>query len=452
MNCNKFMEHLDDFIDIRLNDLEMEAMQAHLDSCENCAAEMEKRRALIEELGHLDDNVKAPENLLKNTMARIHRERNPKKKLGWWIGGGIAAALCVTVGASALFLGASGLGGAKSEAAYDRAEQKYSNTSGAYIHSYVTDKGDMIVMEESAADMEIYYDAPMADAPAAEAPMAAPTPMEPTDDAAYDTFAAADTALMNISEDAARSVEAQAAEYGLKIIREANIDLQTENYAEDMENLKALVAEFGGFITSSEENGSDAYSDRYGGTNRWCYLTIRVPSGQLDAFIERFNEIGIVTFTAVNETDVTAQYNDTDRRLESYKKQYERVQEMMDMAGSVEDLISIESELSRLEMQIEDAQGSLNYWDSRVNMSTVHVSVNEVRRATPVTENPTLGERMAESLSENWYYFVEGCKDTLVNVYGSIPYIVTWVVVLSAAGGILLLIIRRIRKKKTRNQ
>ena len=287
--------------------------------------------------------------------------------------------------------------------------------------------------------------------------MAVPMPDMPTadiavsDDADYDVMAV-DNRTFGTSKDVNESVEVKAAEYGLKIIREANIDLQTENYAEDIEKLKALVAEFGGFITSSEENGSDAYSDRYGGTNRWCYLTIRVPSGQLDAFIERFNEIGIVTFTAVNETDVTSQYNDTDRRLESYKKQYERVQEMMDMAGSVEDLISIESELSRLEMQIEDAQGSLNYWDSRVNMSTVHVSVNEVRRATPVTENPTLGERMAESLSENWYYFVEGCKDTLVNVYGSIPYIVTWVVVLGAAGGILLLIIRRIRKKKTRNQ
>ena len=139
MNCDKFMEHLDDFIDIQLNDLEMEAMQAHADSCEKCAAEMEKRRALIEELGYLDDEVKAPEGLLKSTMERIRRERNPKRKLGAWIGSGIAAALCVTMGAAAL------LGGTFS--APKSAESE--SYAGNGYHSYKTQAGDTIVMEES---------------------------------------------------------------------------------------------------------------------------------------------------------------------------------------------------------------------------------------------------------------------------------------------------------------
>ena len=308
-------------------------------------------------------------------------------------------------------------------------------------------------IEEYASDEEFYYDAPMADAPAAEAPMAAPMPeadyivMDDGSEVQYTSTLADSTAVGN-SKDTVKSVELQAAEYGLKIIREARIELQTENYTEDLDKLKALVAEFGGFITSSDENGSEAYTDRYGGANRWCEMTIRVPSGQLDAFIERFDEIGIVSFTSINETDVTALYNDTDRRLESYKKQYDRVQSMMDMAETVEELISIENELSRLEWQIEEAQGSLNHWDSRVNMSTVNVYINEVRRATPVTEDPSLGQRMAESLADNWYYFVEGCKDTLVNVYGSLPYIVTWVLVLGAAGGLTVLIVKKIRKRK----
>ena len=440
MNCDKFMEHLDDFLDVNLNDLEMEAMQTHAESCEKCAAEMEKQRAMLEELGHLDDEVKAPDGLLKKTMQRIHAERNPRKKLGWWIGGGIAAALCVTVGAGALLL--SGFGASSEKIAYD---MQATDSAGALSYSN-TSKYDY-KMEYAVEEDMVVYDAPMADAPAAdmsaEAPMAepmAPETMNLSDDAIYDVMA-----IDNYSA----SVEQQAAEYGLKIIREASIDLQTENYTEDVEKLKALVAEFGGFITSSEENGSEAYTDRYGTNNRWCYLTIRVPSGQLDAFIERFDEIGIVSFTAINETDVTSQYNDTDRRLQSYKKQYDRVQAMMDMATTVEELISIESELARLEMQIEDAQGSLNHWDSRVNMSTVHVNISEVRRATPITEDPTLWERMKESLSDNWYYFTEGAKDTLVNVYGSIPYIVTWVVVLGAGFLIVRVIVRKIRKKKT---
>lgn len=443
MNCDKYMEHLNKFLDSELNELEAEAMQAHRNTCPACAAETEKQRALLEELAHLDEGVKAPEGLLKNTMERIHRERRPGKTRGWWIGGGIAAALCVTVGASMLFAGGLGARSNEAAAAYDKMEM-YSapQAAGAYSVSY--DGAGNAIYTETAAEEDFCYDEPAADAPMPEAPMADMAAAN----MAYPAAAAGEFEYQTASAD--RAVEAAAEEYGLKIIREATIELQTENYAEDMEKLKALVAEFGGFITSSEENGSEAYADRYSHVNRWCSLTIRVPSGQLDAFIERFEQVGIVSFTAVNETDVTAQYTDTDRRLQSYKKQYDRVLTMMDMAETVEDLISIESELARLEMQIEDAQGSLNHWDSRVNMSTVHVYVNEVKRATPITEDPTLGQRMAESLSDNWYYFVEGAKNALVNVYGSIPYIAMWILVLGAGAGIVLLIVRKIRRKTGR--
>ena len=71
MNCKQFMEHLDDFVDNKLNELENEAMQAHADACPVCAAEAEKLRMLTEELSHLDDEVKAPEGLLRSTMERI---------------------------------------------------------------------------------------------------------------------------------------------------------------------------------------------------------------------------------------------------------------------------------------------------------------------------------------------------------------------------------------------
>ena len=49
MNCKQFAEHLDDFVDNKLNELETEAMQAHMDSCPACAAEVEKLRALTED-------------------------------------------------------------------------------------------------------------------------------------------------------------------------------------------------------------------------------------------------------------------------------------------------------------------------------------------------------------------------------------------------------------------
>ncbi len=254
-----------------------------------------------------------------------------------------------------------------------------------------------------------------------------------------DAGAAADDAAADGT--AARSAETP--EYGLKIIREATIQMQTENYSEDMAALEELVTSMGGFITSREEWGSEQSAET-GENPRTLSLTLRIPSDQLDAFVEQAKQVGIVTSSSISETDVTDQYTDTDRRLQAYQKQYDRVLEMMDQATTVEELIQIESELSRLEMEIESCQGTLNYWDARVNYSTVYIYVDEVRRA--ISANPSLGERMRTALANSWDDFTQGCQDLVVNLYAAIPYIVVWIVVLAAAGGIAVLIVRKVRK------
>ena len=369
MKCETFENYLDGYLDGSLSELERQAMQEHMQNCPGCRKRYEEQRLLLEELRHLDDGVRAPEGLVAGTMERIRRERQPRRRTRpYWIGGGIAAALCLTLAVGTL------LGGAMNA-----------------------------------------------------------------------TSSAPKTSLMNMAAaaDGTAARSAETPEYGLKIIREATIQMQTENYSEDMAALEELVTSMGGFITSREEWGSEQSAET-GENPRTLSLTLRIPSDQLDAFVEQAKQVGIVTSSSISETDVTDQYTDTDRRLQAYQKQYDRVLEMMDQATTVEELIQIESELSRLEMEIESCQGTLNYWDARVNYSTVYIYVDEVRRA--ISANPSLGERMRTALANSWDDFTQGCQDLVVNLYAAIPYIVVWIVVLAAAGGIAVLIVRKVRK------
>ena len=419
MKCERIQEAMDGYWDGSLTPLEMEAVEAHVAQCEACREELARRRELLEQLRQLDENVKAPEGLLEGAMARIHQQRSPKRKAGWWIAGGLAAALCVTAGLAGLAVGGMGM---KSAAPQAPPMADYGYTSEAAMDMVVEGAYDM---PAEAEEMENW---------AVEAPAGAPEPMpEPNVDT-----------MTQKSEMA----EAQdTAQYGLKIIRDAYIRIETENYDADVEQLRALVEEFGGFVTSSDENGSAAYNERYGGSSRGVELNVRVPSGSLDDFLELAKQVGVVTGNSITETDVTASYVDTDRRLQAYQKQYDRVLAMMDKAETVEELITIESELSRLELEIEDCQGQLNYWDSRVGYSTVNIFVDEVRRAVPVGEDASLGERMRSALADSWYEFVEGAKDALVNAYAALPYIAVWVIVLGAAAVVVVLIVRGVRKK-----
>lgn len=422
MKCERIQEAMDGYWDGSLTPLEMEAVEAHVAQCEACREELARRRELLEQLRQLDENVKAPEGLLEGAMARIHQQRSPKRKAGWWIAGGLAAALCVTAGLAGLAVGGMGM---KSAAPQAPPMADYGYTSEAAMDMVVEGAYDM---PAEAEEMENW---------AVEAPAGAPEPMpEPNVDT-----------MTQKSEMA----EAQdTAQYGLKIIRDAYIRIETENYDADVEQLRALVEEFGGFVTSSDENGSAAYNERYGGSSRGVELNVRVPSGSLDDFLELAKQVGVVTGNSITETDVTASYVDTDRRLQAYQKQYDRVLAMMDKAETVEELITIESELSRLELEIEDCQGQLNYWDSRVGYSTVNIFVDEVRRAVPVVEDASLGERMRSALSDSWYGFVEGAKDALVNTYAALPYIAVWGIVLGAAAVVIVVIVRGVRKKNGR--
>ena len=418
MKCETFENYLDGYLDGSLSELEQQAMQEHMQNCPGCRKRYEEQRLLLEELRHLDDGVRAPEGLVAGTMERIRRERQPRHRTRpYWIGGGIAAALCLTLAVGTL------LGGTF------RATSSAPKTSLMNMAATADTSWDSAGGGESYAETEEAVEAPAAPPPNAAMAMDA--------GAATANTATADGA----SADGARSAETP--EYGLKIIREARIEMQTENYSEDMAALEELVTSMGGFITSREEWGSEQSAET-GENPRTLSLTLRIPSDQLDAFVEQAKQVGIVTASSISETDVTDQYTDTDRRLQAYQKQYDRVLEMMDQATTVEELIQIESELSRLEMEIESCQGTLNYWDARVNYSTVYIYVDEVRRA--ISANPSLGERMRTALANSWDDFTQGCQDLVVNLYAAIPYIVVWIVVLAAAGGIAVLVVRKVRK------
>lgn len=420
MKCETFENYLDGYLDGSLSELEQQAMQEHMQNCPGCRKRYEEQRLLLEELRHLDDGVRAPEGLVAGTMERIRRERQPRRRTRpYWISGGIAAALCLTL-AMGTFLGGA-----------------MNATSSAPKTSLMNMAATADTSWDSAGGGESYAETEEAvEAPAAPPPNAA---MAMDAGAATANTATADGA----SADGAASRSAETPEYGLKIIREARIEMQTENYSEDMAALEELVTSMGGFITSREEWGSEQSAET-GENPRTLSLTLRIPSDQLDAFVEQAKQVGIVTASSISETDVTDQYTDTDRRLQAYQKQYDRVLEMMDQATTVEELIQIESELSRLEMEIESCQGTLNYWDARVNYSTVYIYVDEVRRA--ISANPSLGERMRTALANSWDDFTQGCQDLVVNLYAAIPYIVVWIVVLAAAGGIAALIVRKVRK------
>ena len=198
MKCESIREAMDGYLDGSLTPLEMEAVEAHVEQCEACRAALERRRELLEQLAQLDDGVKAPEGLLEGAMARIRQQRSPKRKTGWWIAGGIAAALCVTAGLAGLAIGGTGMKSAAPQAP----PFAYEYASGAAMDVVV----DMAA--EGAYDMPA--DAEKMGSWTVEAPAEAPESMPDTG------------AVETMTQKSAMAEAQDTAQYGLKIIRDAS--------------------------------------------------------------------------------------------------------------------------------------------------------------------------------------------------------------------------------------
>jgi len=238
------------------------------------------------------------------------------------------------------------------------------------------------------------------------------------------------------TEEAAADTAAGAGStYEEKIIRTASFTIKTTEYDTDLAELQALVTEVGGRVEYMS-----TYGDTSTGSTRSADLNLRIPSDKLDEFLAGSREIGTVTAMTEERQDVSDSYYDTQSRLETQQQKLERLQALMASAENVSDLIEIESAIADTQYYIDLYTGRLQNYDSRIEYSTVYVTLRETR--TVEMENLSLGERIRAGLEASLKDGKEFLEDMLVFVVSALP----WVIVICVIAVIIRLIVKKKRK------
>lgn len=227
-----------------------------------------------------------------------------------------------------------------------------------------------------------------------------------------------------------------------KLIRNVNMDVETENFDELMSNVSKKTEILGGYIEDSRVyNGSQYYEER-----RNADLTLRIPAENLDIFLSAVSETCNVISQNESVEDVTLQYVDMKSHKEALETEQDRLLELLEQAETVEDIITIESRLSEVRYQLESMESQLRTLDNQVSYSTVYLYIQEVKRYTPVKEQTTW-EKISSGFVNSLYDVGEGICNFFINLIINLPYLVVWAVVITC---IVLVIrwIRRFRKKR----
>uniref|UniRef100_UPI003FEF4814 DUF4349 domain-containing protein n=1 Tax=Candidatus Limivicinus sp. TaxID=3030905 RepID=UPI003FEF4814 len=211
-----------------------------------------------------------------------------------------------------------------------------------------------------------------------------------------------------------------------KIIYSADATVETTEFDKTLEELAALIKEYGGWVQSSSINGANYYSISRGSSyNRSADYTIRIPSDKFQTVMGSLSTLGNVPYSYTYTENVSAQYYDVQSRLTAYKTQETRLLEMMEKAQTVEDTITIEEKLTELQYKIDSLQSSLNNWDRQVNYSTISLNVQEVgeyteQQAVTISYGQRLLNAFTDSLKGAGRFF----KNLLVFLVSALPTLV----------------------------
>jgi len=199
----------------------------------------------------------------------------------------------------------------------------------------------------------------------------------------------------------------------VKLIYTASVNAQTKEFDKALNWIKSTVDELGGYIESQNTYNGGYYDSGY---LRYCTIVVRVPAEAYRGLLEGLsNDSMIVTRVSEDVEDVGLSYYETEQRLETLYTKEERLQELLKEAKNLSDIITLESELSNTEYQIDAYKSQLNRYDSLINFSTISISLNEVYSSTGgIATDNSFGARLARAFKQSFENFSEGVQDFIL--------------------------------------
>ena len=232
---------------------------------------------------------------------------------------------------------------------------------------------------------------------------------------------------------------------GRKLIRNVDMDVETESFDALLASAQSQAEELGGYIESSSISNSSYASST--SAARSARLTARIPSEKLDGYLAGISKQSNVTRKSESTEDVTLQYVDLQSHKKALLAEQESLLSMMEQAESIEDIIAINEQLTDVRYQIESMESQLRTYDNQVDYSTVNLYIDEVERYTPGAAK-SAGARIAEGFSANIYRVGSFFKNFAIEFIILLPILIAIAIVL----GIAILIVRIIIKISEKNQ
>ena len=146
----------------------------------------------------------------------------------------------------------------------------------------------------------------------------------------------------------------------------ASLSVEVANVTNAALRAVALAEQNGGYLESRSDSS-------YGGTS----LKLRIPAPAFTNAMGALEALGAVQSRRVESEDVTEQYVDVEARLKNRIVLRDRLRKLLDQATEVKDVLAIETELNRVQGDVDSMEARIKALKGRVDFAVLDLNLRQ---------------------------------------------------------------------------
>ncbi len=182
------------------------------------------------------------------------------------------------------------------------------------------------------------------------------------------------------------------------LIKTGDLSFEVDELKPSKDEIDLLLSKYDSYYENERYSESDHRNS--------VDLSIRIPNKHFDAFIKDMEDrVGKMTSKNIHSRDVGEEYKDLNIRLKNNMAYLSQYKEILKKANTIEEILQVQEKIRRIEEEIESKKGRIQYLENKVNFSTIHVQVSELKVSSYAT-GTGFGKRVVNAFNAGFDAFL----------------------------------------------
>lgn len=235
--------------------------------------------------------------------------------------------------------------------------------------------------------------------------------------------------------DAAHAAERPGRTQKPAVIAHGEVLLRSPDVAGTRADVRRVLTRYDGEVAAEETDTDDE------GEAVTARLVLRVPSARFDDAMGELRRVAELGYANADTKDVTTKVIDTRVRLRAQRRSVARVEQLLDRAQDLRDIVLVEAELSRRQAALDSLEQRSAYLADQTSMATIRVVVDHEDDAAPEEHEDHTG--FLGGLAAGWHALTAVAVGLATALGAALPFLVVLAVLLAAAWPFLRVLRRR---------